>query len=84
MHYRAWKKIGDSPWIEKTLDLEGVKIFYWLARFPIARSGGEVNGHHLVEFIDLRFLMIKAVRPFSYQVEFDAQGKVVKEGFKKL
>jgi membrane-bound metal-dependent hydrolase YbcI (DUF457 family) len=84
MHYRVWEKTDDSPWIEKTLNLEGVRLFYWLARFPVARSGGEVNGHHLVEFIDLRFFMIDGVRPFAYQVELDEHGKVVKEGFKKL
>jgi len=84
MHYRVWKKIEKSPWIEKALELEEVKFFYWLARFPVARSGGEVRGHHLVEFIDLRFLMIEGVRPFAYQVEMDNEGKVVQEGFKKL
>jgi hypothetical protein len=84
MHYRVWKKVEESPWIEKALEIEGVKFFYWLARFPVARSGGEVRGHHLVEFIDLRFLMIEGVRPFAYQVEMDDEGKVVQEGFKKL
>jgi inner membrane protein len=84
MHYRLWKKFDDSVWLEKALDLEGVKFFYRLARFPIARSGGEVNGHHLVEFIDLRFFMAEALRPFSYQVELDEHGNVVKEGFKKM
>jgi len=45
---------------------------------------GAAIGHHLVEFIDLRFLMIEGVRPFAYQVELDDKDKVVKEGFKKL
>ncbi|MCX5887689.1 MAG: metal-dependent hydrolase, partial [Proteobacteria bacterium] len=84
MHYRVWKKVEESPWIEKALDLEGVKFFYWLARFPIARSGGEVNGHHLVEFLDLRFFMTEVLRPFFYEVELDENGNVVNEGFKKL
>jgi membrane-bound metal-dependent hydrolase YbcI (DUF457 family) len=84
MRYRAWEKSGDSPWIEKALDVEDVKFFYWLARFPIARSGGEINGHHLVEFVDLRFFMAESLRPFSYQVELDENGNMVKEGFKIL
>jgi inner membrane protein len=84
MHYRLWQKFDDPRWIEKTLDLEGVKLFYWLARFPVARTVAEVNDHHLVEFLDLRFFMIKIPLSFSYQVELDENGKVIKEGFKEI
>ena len=35
--------------------MEGVKLFYWFARFPVARYKMEENGNHRVEFYDLRF-----------------------------
>ena len=84
MHYMVWRKIDDSPWAEKAMNLESARFFYRLARFPVVRSYGVVNGHHMVEFIDLRFRMVEGLHPLTYQVEFDDTGKVVREGFTQM
>ena len=81
IRYREWEKFDNSPWVEKSLKLEGVKTFYWFARFPVARDKGIVNGNHRVEFFDLRFGSIGGRRPFLYVVDFDGEGNVVYQGF---
>jgi inner membrane protein len=81
IQYREWDRFENSPWVEKALRLEGVKMFYWFARFPVARDRGVVNGNQRVEFFDLRFGSIEGRRPFLYVVEFDGGGNVVFQGF---
>ncbi len=82
LQYQALDRIDNSPWVEKALELEGVKTFYWFARFPVARDNGVVNGNHRVEFFDLRFGMIDGFRrPFLYVVDFDGEGEVAFQGF---
>lgn len=81
LQYRKWNRLDDSPWVEKALRLEGVKTFYWFARFPIARDGGIVNGKQRVEFFDLRFGSVEGRRPFLYVVDFDGEGNVAFQGF---
>jgi hypothetical protein len=81
IQYREWDRFENSPWVEKALRLEGVKTFYWFARFPVARDRGVVNGNQRVEFFDLRFGSIEGRRPFLYVVEFDGGGNVVFQGF---
>ena len=82
LEYREWDRADHSPWIEKALGLEGVKTFYWFARFPVARDRGVVNGTRRLEFFDLRFGSIGNRKPFLYLVEFDADGNVVFQGFR--
>jgi inner membrane protein len=48
LQYREWNRFDDSPWVEKALRLDGVKTFYWFARFPVARDRGNLNGKHRV------------------------------------
>ena len=81
LQYREWDRFDNSPWVEKALRLEGVKTFYWFARFPVARDRGVVNGNHRVEFFDLRFGSIDGRRPFLYVVDFDGEGNVAFQGF---
>ncbi len=81
LQYREWDRFDDSPWVKKALRLDGVKIFYWFARFPVARNRGNVNGKHRVEFFDLRFGSIEGRRPFLYVVDFDEDGNVAFQGF---
>lgn len=77
----VWKKWPDSPWIEKALKLPGVGFYMWFARFPVAVVRDMANGHHLVEFIDLRFDIMNGRIPFTYRVEFDREGIVILERF---
>lgn len=80
----VWKKWPDSPWIKKALKLQGVEFYMWFARFPVAIFKDVANGHHLVEFIDLRFDILRNRIPFTYRVEFDREGVVVLEKFTSI
>ena len=81
LRYQVWERFDNSPWVERAMRLEGVKTFYWFARFPVARDNGVVNGNHRVEFFDLRFGAINGMRPFLYVVDFDGEGNVAFQGF---
>ncbi|NIO05090.1 MAG: hypothetical protein GTN74_10890 [Proteobacteria bacterium] len=82
LQYGELKRADNSPWVEKALRLDGVKTFYWFARFPVARDKGELDGKHRVEFFDLRFGAINGIRrPFVYVVDFDREGNVAFQGF---
>jgi inner membrane protein len=82
LQYRELDRFDNSPWVDRALMLEGVKTFYWFARFPVARDNGVVNGNHRVEFFDLRFGIINGIKPpFVYVVGFDRKGKVAFQGF---
>jgi inner membrane protein len=81
LQYRGWERFDNSPWVEKALELEGVKTFYWFARFPVVRDKGIVKGNHRVEFFDLRFGAVEGRRPFLYVVDFDGEGNVAFQGF---
>ena len=76
-----WEKWPDSPWIDKALTLPGVEFYMWFARFPVAVVKDMADGRHLVEFIDLRFDILRDRIPFTYRVEFDNDGAVVLERF---
>lgn len=77
----VWEKWPDSPWIEKALKLPGVEFYMWFARFPVATVREMDDGHHLVEFIDLRFDILRGRIPFTYRVEFNREGVVILEKF---
>ncbi len=81
--YKSWVKFVDSPWVKKALQTDGVKFYYWFARFPVVRSVNSKNGTHRVEFMDVRFLLPSIRAPFVYFVEFGDSGKVHAEGFKR-
>ncbi len=81
IHYQSWNKLQDSPWVEKALTTEGVKFYYWFARFPVVKSVNFRDGRHRVEFMDVRFLIPGIRLPFLYYVEFGDSGKIVSEGF---
>ena len=79
--YHSWQKLQDSPWVEKALATEGVKFYYWFARFPIVKSVNTNDGRHRVEFTDVRFFTPTLRMPFVYYVEFDDSGKMTSDGF---
>jgi hypothetical protein len=81
VQYKSWEKFQDSPWVKKALTTDGVKFYYWFARFPVVSSVNSKDGRHRVEFVDVRFL-VPNIRPhFIYHVEFDDSGKILSEGF---
>lgn len=77
----VWKKWPDSPWLKKARGLPGVEFYMWFARFPVAVMRELADGRHLVEFIDLRFDIMRGRIPFTYRVEFDHEGVVILEKF---
>jgi len=79
-----WKKWPDSPWVQKARTLPGVGFYLWFARFPVALVEELPNGHHLVEFIDLRFDILRGRIPFTHRVEFNKEGLLVLEKFTTL
>lgn len=81
VRYQSYQKLQNSPWVEKALTTEGVKFYYWFARFPVVKSLNSQNGRHRVEFMDVRFLIPGIHLPFVYYVEFDGLGKIQSEGF---
>lgn len=76
-----WKKWPASPWLDNAQKMPGVEFYMWFARFPVAVVKDMADGHHLVEFIDLRFDNLMDRIPFTYRVEFDNDGAVVVEKF---
>jgi hypothetical protein len=81
--YKSWVKFPDSPWVNKALQTDGVKFYYWFARFPVVRSVNSTSGIHYVEFMDVRFLLPGIRVPFVYYLEFDDSGKIKSEGFER-
>jgi hypothetical protein len=79
--YRLWQKFNGSPWVKKALNTEGVKFYYWFARFPVVRSVNFRGGRHRVEFMDARFFFPGIRIPFLYYVEFNYLGEILSEGF---
>jgi len=83
MAYRSWVKFPDSHWVKKALQTDGVKFYYWFARFPVVKSVNSANGSHRVEFMDVRFSMPSFRMPFVYYLEFDNSGRIQSEGFER-
>lgn len=74
-----WKKWPDSPWVQKARTLPGVEFYLWFARFPVAIVEEIPNGHHRVEFADLRFDALRGRIPFTHRVEFNEEGLLISE-----
>jgi len=83
IHYQSWQKLPDSPWVRRAISTDGVKFYYWFARFPVVKSVNSKDGVHRVEFMDVSFLLPGIRMPFVYYVEFDDSGKIQSEGFVK-
>jgi hypothetical protein len=83
LEYRSWQKFDGSPWVKKALTTDGVKFYYWFARFPVVKSINSRDGRHRVEFTDVRFFFPNIRAPFVYYVEFDDSGNIRSEGFEE-
>jgi len=81
IHFRSVEKMPNSAWVKKALDTEGVRFYYWFARFPVVKSMDTNMGRHRVEFMDMRFYIPGFRQPFIYYVEFDESGNILDEGF---
>lgn len=79
--FHSVEKLPNSPWVRRALNTEGVRFFYWFARFPVVRSIESDMERHRVEFMDMRFYIPGFRQPFIYYVEFDGSGGILNEGF---
>ena len=68
--------------IEQARRLPEVQKVLWFDRFPVMRFHKE-GEEAVVEILDKRFPQVRLDRPaaFTYQVRFDASGKVVAQGW---
>ena len=81
LSYKQRQRFDDSPWVKRAFNLDGVKTFFWFARFPVVEYQASSNGRHRVTFFDLRFDAVKGRKPFLYEVVFDPDGKIFSQGF---
>jgi hypothetical protein len=81
--FRSMEKSPNSPWVTRALATEGIKFYFWFARFPVVKSIHSKDGRHRVEFMDVRFYLPGIRLPFVYYVEMDDSGRVLSEGFKE-
>lgn len=81
LEYKAIVKFPDSPFVERALKLEGVKFFFWFARFPVLIEEINDNNLHILRFFDLQFGTIEGRYPFLYEVVFDSKGNPISQKF---
>jgi hypothetical protein len=82
--YKSYAKFPDSLLVEKILELEGVKLFLWFARFPIVLSDQIKDDIHILRLFDLRFSSIKGRYPFVYEIIYDHKGNIKSDSFKEF
>src|SRR6185295_6234295 len=84
LEYRYYPDAPSNSYIESAKQLPAVQTFLWFARFPVTRFHKE-GSVAIVEVSDLRFPHLRPDRPasFTYQVRFDAAGKILDQGWVK-
>lgn len=83
IRYKVWKKIPESPFVDKALSLNGLKFFLWFARFPVLLEEKEQGDLHILRFFDLQFGTLEDRYPFLYEVDFNRKGNPVFQGFRE-
>jgi membrane-bound metal-dependent hydrolase YbcI (DUF457 family) len=81
----TYKYFPDAPmnnFIQHTRELTEVQKVLWFDRFPVTRFHKE-GSDAVVEILELRFPPMRPDRPasFTYRVRFDADGKVISQGW---
>ena len=80
--YRFYPDSPENSFIEAARQLPEVKTVLWFSRFPVTRFRKE-GDEAVVEISDLRFAQTRTDRPaaFTYRVRFDANGKLLSQGW---
>jgi membrane-bound metal-dependent hydrolase YbcI (DUF457 family) len=80
--YNYFPDAPTNNWIQQARQLPEVQKVLWFDRFPVTRFHKE-GEEAVVEILDLRFAKVRPDRPaaFTYRVRFDAEGKVVEQGW---
>jgi membrane-bound metal-dependent hydrolase YbcI (DUF457 family) len=81
----TYKYFPDAPtnnFIQRARELPEVQKVLWFDRFPVTRFQKE-GTDAVVEILELRFPPMRPDRPasFTYRVRFDADGKVISQGW---
>jgi membrane-bound metal-dependent hydrolase YbcI (DUF457 family) len=81
----TYKYFPDAPtnnFIQRARELPEVQKVLWFDRFPVTRFHKE-GTDAVVEILELRFPPMRPDRPasFTYRVRFDADGKVISQGW---
>jgi membrane-bound metal-dependent hydrolase YbcI (DUF457 family) len=81
----TYKYFPDAPmnnFIQRSRQLPEVQKVLWFDRFPVSRFHKE-GTEAVVEILELRFPPMRPDRPasFTYRVRFDADGKVISQGW---
>jgi hypothetical protein len=82
---RIFQYIPDSPpdpYIAKALEMPNVRLYLTFARFPSVQSFRD-GDQHVVELGENRFQdgRRRGPQPFTYEVIFDADGRLAEEGW---
>jgi membrane-bound metal-dependent hydrolase YbcI (DUF457 family) len=82
VQYLYYPDAPGNSFIAAAKQLPEVKTVLWFSRFPVVRFHRE-GGQAIVEIVDLRFPHVRPDRPaaFTYEVRFDANGKVLSQGW---
>jgi membrane-bound metal-dependent hydrolase YbcI (DUF457 family) len=84
IEYSFFPNAPENSFIDASGRLPQVETYFWFARFPVTRfhKEGDVA---VVEFSDIRFPHARSQGPdpFTYVVRFDANGKVLSQGWRK-
>jgi len=80
--YNYFPDAPTNPWIRQARQLPEVQKVLWFDRFPVTRFHKE-GEESVVEILDLRFAKVRPDRPasFTYRVRFDADGRVLAQGW---
>ncbi|MEK6691959.1 MAG: metal-dependent hydrolase [Nitrospirota bacterium] len=81
VEYKFWLKFPNSIFVDKALNLDGVKFFLWFSRFPVLAEEKDDGDFHILRFFDLQFGTMEDRYPFLYEVVFDRQGNVISQKF---
>lgn len=81
-HFRFIPDSPPDPFIARAFDRPEVRLFWNFARFPSIVSFA-ANGDHIVEIGENRYSsgFRRGPQPFTYELVFDAQGKLTAEGW---
>jgi membrane-bound metal-dependent hydrolase YbcI (DUF457 family) len=84
IEYSFYPNAPGNSFIDAARHLPQVETFVWFARFPVTRFHKE-GDMSVVEFSDVRFPHSPPRRPapFTYEVRFSADGKVLSQGWSK-
>ncbi|MFP4105448.1 MAG: metal-dependent hydrolase [Phycisphaerae bacterium] len=73
------RKIERDLWVQRAEELDETKTFQWFAAGRLRRTHKKVNGHHLIEFHDMRYgSQIDSITSlWSYRVTLDDRGNAL-------